>query len=212
MSACYFSLKLRNSEKNIMKSLVDFGCGDGWYLSANRSRGFSLAGFEPHSKFTENLSCRLGIPIFSELKSLFEMHEDKTDVVTMHFVLEHLTNLNEAFETVNRLLKKGGIFYFVIPNIASWETKLFGKKWHNLDPPRHISFPEPKAISELARKWGFTIISEKNKSFPNGIAGSLSVVLAGNFSYPLFIMFMPVGVILSKIFPSGNKGYILQKL
>jgi SAM-dependent methyltransferase len=211
MSACYFNVKsiLRTSEPPL---LIDFGCGDGWFLEANRHPGVALAGFEVDQSLADHLSNELQLPVYANEAELLRDCEGRADVVTMHFVLEHLTDINHTFEIVRKLLKPGGIFYFAVPDISSWEARIFGKKWHNLDAPRHISFPEARSIEQLSERWGFEAIKHRAVPFPNGVAGSLPVVLFGRFKFSIFLLFLPLGILLSRMFPSGNAAYWLKRL
>lgn len=211
MSASYFNTHKFLEEKKSPALLLDFGCGDGWYLDASRALNLTLIGFEANNKHADQLSKTLALPVYSDEQALLCDFEGKIDIVTMHFVLEHLTNLNVAFETVQKLLKPGGTFYFVIPNISSWEARIFGRKWHNLDAPRHISFPEERSIKQLSERWGFETIRHCGAPFPNGVAGSMSVVLTGRFRFIIFLLFLPLGILFSRIFPSGNAAYWLRK-
>lgn len=211
MSACYFDTK-SISKGNESKLLIDFGCGDGWFLEGNRGKGLNLAGYELDQGLAGHLSNELKIPIYWDKEELLRDCEGRADAVTMHFVLEHLTDINKAFEVVGRLLKPGGTFYFTVPNISSWEARMFGKKWHNLDAPRHISFPETRSINQLSGRWGFEVARRRGVPFPNGVAGSVPVVLFGRFKFSIFLLSLPVGILLSRMFPSGNVAYWLKKL
>lgn len=211
MSACYFNTRKFLAERTSPALLLDFGCGDGWYLDASRAPSMNLVGFESNNAHAARLSKNLDLPVYSEMHTLLSDYEGKADIVTMHFVLEHLTDINKAFENVHKLLKPGGVFYFIIPNISSWESRLFGKKWHNLDAPRHISFPEAQSIQQLSERWGFEITKRQGVPFPNGVSGSMPVVLTGRFRFSIFLLFLPLGILLSRIFPSGNMAYWLKK-
>lgn len=211
MRACYFDAK-SIPKRSGSTLLIDFGCGDGWFLDANKGQGLDLAGYEVNQSLADHLSKELQLPIYANETELLRDCKERADVVTMHFVLEHLTDINHAFEVVRKLLKADGIFYFAVPNISSWEARIFGKKWHNLDAPRHISFPEAKSIRQLAERWGFESVKHRDVPFPNGVAGSLPVVLFGKFKFPIFLLFLPIGILLSRIFPSGNTAYWLKKL
>lgn len=211
MSACYFNTRRFLAGRKNSGLLIDFGCGDGSFLDASRHPNLKVLGFEVDSVHAAYLESSLNIKIYSDEQAILHDCEGQADVVTMHFVLEHLTDINKAFETVNRLLKPGGIFYFVIPNISSWEARLFGKKWHNLDAPRHISFPEKEAIRQLTERWGFEITDHLEAPFPNGVAGSIPVILTGRFIFFVFLIFLPIGILLSRLFPSGVGAYWLKK-
>lgn len=210
MGGCYFQIRKFLAEKK-QCLLIDLGCGDGGFLDSARDPKLILVGFEVNKNHAENLSNLLKVPIYSDDQALLQNYEGRADVVTMHFVLEHLTNLNGAFDTVQRLLKPEGIFFFSVPNISSWEARLFGKKWHNLDAPRHISFPESESIRQLAKRWGFEVIRYQGIPFPNGVAGSLPVVLTGKFRFWLYLLCLPLGILLSRISPDGNRAYSLRK-
>lgn len=210
MGAAYFRAHDYLTKSNEPSLLLDFGCGDGWFLDENRAPNLTLIGFEATGNQATHVAEMLNLPIYSDEQVLLRDYEGKVDVVTMHFVLEHLTDINHAFGIVKRLLKPNGMFYFVIPNISSWEARFFGKMWHNLDAPRHICFPEIYAINQIAGRWGFDIIKKRCVPFPNGVAGSIPVMLTGRFRFSIFLAFLPLGIILSRIFPSGNAAYWLR--
>src|SRR6266571_3175352 len=110
--------------------LLDYGCGDGWFLRSYAQKRAFLLGFERSAAQADSLSKRLHLPVYSDPERLVSDFRGKVDVLTMHFVLEHLTDLTQAFLHVEELLKPGGIFFLTLPSLESWEAKLFGKKWH----------------------------------------------------------------------------------
>ena len=207
MSAVYF----HDTDLPPGASVVDYGCGDGWFLESLKQRGFKTVGFELDSGQASRLSERLGIPVYSRQDELLKDWAGKADVVTMHFVLEHVTNLHQTFETVRQLLRPGGRFYFVVPNVNSVESRWFKEKWHNLDPPRHISFPEDRQVRELATQHGFEWRARRWRPFPNGIAGSIPVILTGKFRFLLFLLALPIGILLSRLWPDGTAAYWLER-
>ena len=207
LSSAYYSTNKDASGR----VLLDYGCGDGWFLDTCKNNNYELHGYEPNPAHAQELSRRLNLEISSDINALILKHQGRMDILTMHFVLEHLHNLQEAFLHASLLIRQGGLFFFTIPNFMSLERKLFGKKWHNLDPPRHISFPEESVVRALAEEWGFEIVARKFMAFPNGFAASLTVLLAGRFVPHLFFLMMPIGVLLSRMFPDGVQGYSLIK-
>lgn len=192
--------------------LVDYGCGDGWFLESARARGLEVAGFEPEAKHARQLATLLNLDVTASRESLLREYGGKCDVVTMHFVLEHVTNLDEAIETARDLLKPGGLLYVAVPDVRSWEARLFRSAWHGLDAPRHISFPDMQSIRQLAKRWGFEVSSIRKLPFPNGVAGSLATILTRHFSFPLFLGFLPIGIVLARVFPGGAAAYFLTRV
>jgi len=192
--------------------LLDYGCGDGSYLETQRAHGLTLAGYEAEASQARRLTERLGLPVHSDLARLFAEAEGTMDAVTMHFVVEHLTDLDAGFEAARRLLKPEGRFYFVVPHEDSLEARLFGRKWHNLDAPRHVSFPAPAHVLELAARHGFGLERHAPAAFPNGFAASIPVVLTGRFRFPLFALALPLGLVFSRLCPTGVRAYWLRRL
>ena len=191
--------------------ILDYGCGDGGFLENSLNGDLDLIGFEPNISHSKCLSKKLGIPIYSDFSELLSNHEGKIDVITLHFVLEHLSNPQDIFQQLFRLLKPGGMLFFIIPNIDSIEARLFGRKWHALDPPRHLNFLEETHVRTMSLKHGFELKRSQLVPFPNGFAGSLPVIFGDKFRYFLFLICFPLGIIFSRLFPCGTKGYWLVK-
>lgn len=193
------------------RRLLDFGCGDGWFLESCQGLGYDLTGFEPDPDHAANLSRAIGVRVESDIRSLRNEQAGSFDIVTMNFVVEHLTELDQAFADVYRLLRPGGEFYFSVPNLQSNEARIFGRKWHGLDPPRHISFPGEDIVRLLADRHGFEFEKGTNLPFPPGLAGSIPVVLTGKFRYPLFLLSMPLALLVNYLRPESARAYWLRK-
>lgn len=192
--------------------LLDYGCGDGGYLQARRGSGWTLIGYENNPTHAARLAQRLQLPVYSHRAELLPSQRGTLDVVTMHFALEHLTDLDEAFADVRELLRPGGTFYYVVPEASSWEARLFKRRWHGLDPPRHVSFPDPGTARRLAERHGFALTHHAGVAFPNTFAASLPPALVGRFSFPAFALFLPLGILFSRLAPTGSRAYWLEKV
>jgi SAM-dependent methyltransferase len=192
--------------------IVDYGCGDGGYLGTLRGKGYELIGYEENAGQAARLTADLGLPVHHSVDSLFATVDGRAECVTMHFVVEHLTDLEAGFETARRLLEPKGVFYFVVPHEHSLEARLFGRKWHNLDPPRHVSFPEAAHVQALAERHGLRLEKHAPVPFPNGFAASVPVVLTGRFRFALFALALPLGVLFSRLVPTGTHAYWLRRL
>lgn len=191
--------------------LLDFGCGDGSYLESIDGKVGCLIGFEASPSQAEKVHARLGCEVYSSLSNATEALKERVDIVTAHFVIEHLQDLHGTFQFWNQILKPGGIIHLSVPNIRSWEARLFGKKWHGLDAPRHISFPDDKSLAMLADQHDFRIENKRHGIFPNTWAASLSTILAGRYRQGLFLVFIPLSFILSLLFPQSTAVYTLRK-
>lgn len=189
--------------------LLDFGCGDGWYLDWCKEEGIAAVGFETNPEHADRLGKQLGVPVYSEIKRLAAEYASAFDVITLHFVVEHLTDIQGVLSQLRVLLKPGGVIRYVVPNVDSWEFRLFGRKWHSLDPPRHISFPDARHALRLANDLSMIYDGEESTPFPNGFGGSIPTLLTGRFRPLMFLATLPVSWPLTWLFPSGNRAYRL---
>jgi SAM-dependent methyltransferase len=168
-------------------TLLDYGCGDGTFLREIRKKFGAVCGFEPGSAHAAALSEQLNAPVYSSAEKLCAEHAGEPDVITAHFVLEHVNDLHGAFKTFQTLLKPGGLLYIAVPNVRSWEARLFKRLWHGLDAPRHLVFPEAGHFETLAEKYGFSAPQISFAAFPNTLAASLATLLTGR-SHPALLM------------------------
>lgn len=212
MKRCYFDVQSEPESREPGSVLLDFGCGDGWFLDSLKGQRLVRIGYEVDPGQATKLAEGMKIPVYSDEFTLLAAYRGKVDVITMHFVLEHIADLRKTLGLVHELLRPDGLLFITIPEISSWEFKLFRRKWHNLDPPRHICFPGRKGIQKICQRWGFDMEKSFPVPFPNGVAGSLSTILFGRFRFLPFLFMLPLGVLISRLFPSGNRAYVLKKL
>lgn len=171
-------------------TLLDYGCGDGTFLREMQHEFASACGFEPVHTHAAALSRQLDVPIYSSTAQLRAERAGAMNVVTAHFVLEHANDLHDAFNTFSAVLKPGGLLHIAVPNISSWEARLFKKRWHGLDPPRHLVFPEAVHLKTLARDYGFSALHVSFAAFPNTLAASLATALSGRCQSALLLGFI----------------------
>ncbi len=191
--------------------LLDYGCGDGTYLREIRSRFKGVCGYEPGASQAADVARRLGVPVYSDRAPMGADLAGTVDILTAHFVLEHVDDLHHAFRNFRLLLKPGGCLYGVVPNIRSWEARWFQKRWHGLDAPRHLVFPEKRHFVQLAKDHGFDRLHFSYAAFPNTLAGSLATVLAGHFHPILMIALGLPCFLLSMLAPQGTLCFCMFK-
>jgi len=191
--------------------LLDFGCGDGWFLGSMKKAGVVCEGYEFQPDHAQRLSAHLGLPVFGETDRLARERTGAYQAITMHYVLEHVASPRSTLATLERLLAPDGLLYIVVPNVDSWEGRVFARRWHGLDPPRHVSFPTPSVMQSLANDAGLLLETSRHVAFAPTSAASIVSVVAGRYRHALFLAAMPAGVILSRMAPSGSLSYVLRK-
>ena len=122
---------------------------------------WDLYGIEMEESTAEQATAKTSAKVFvgDVLAAPFEA--SSFDVITCFDVLEHVYKPREFTMKVCEWLKPGGIFYAMMPNIDSWEAKLFRSYWFGLELPRHLSHFSPHSLRYLMRDIGFEEIIVK---------------------------------------------------
>jgi len=68
-------------------------------------------------------------------------------------VPDPLLVLHEA----RKLLTPGGKLVIAVPNIDSWPFRWFGRYWHGLNPPRHLTHFTPALLLQLLQRSRFRV-------------------------------------------------------
>jgi SAM-dependent methyltransferase len=134
-------------------AILDIGCSSGGFLAYLRGGAWQLFGIEASEEAAEKARVITGGRIVSGDVVDADLEPNSIDVITCSDVLEHLYGPRAVFERVSRWLKPGGIFYVFVPNISSWEARMFGPCWYGLDLPRHLhhySAPSLRALANFA--------------------------------------------------------------
>jgi SAM-dependent methyltransferase len=134
--------------------LLDIGCSNGSFLSAMKSENWNLAGVEISAASAEKARLASGATVFTGDILNAPLAPESFDVVTSFDVLEHLYQPRETMEKIAQWLKPGGIFYVVLPNLESWEARLFRSYWFGLELPRHLGHFSPTSLRHLAHAAG----------------------------------------------------------
>jgi len=96
--------------------LLDIGCGQGYVLEHALNRGWDVWGLEPSKTWAHKTATRLGIKVWAQRIENADLPASVCDCVFSDSVIEHLAEPMEMMKLVQRVLKPGGIAYFVTPN------------------------------------------------------------------------------------------------
>ncbi len=140
--------------------VLEIGASRGSLLNELRNLGMEVHGVEISRRACEDARKYFGINIENAdiLNSKYKAFKSFFDAVIMLDVLEHLVNQNQVLSVVNEVLKIGGYLILTLPNIDSWEFKLFKKYWEWLAPPAHLFYYSPKTLNLMLKKHGFKIL------------------------------------------------------
>ena len=79
------------------------------------------------------------------------------DIITMWDTVEHIVDQNLLFNSVKKMLRKNGLFFFSTPNTDSFEWMVANTEHVQLLPPGHVNLLNIKSISKLLKNNGFSL-------------------------------------------------------
>ncbi len=159
--------KLRIHNKSKIK-ILDIGCGDGTFLE-QLPEYFEKFGYEPSQTGRNEVLAKKNIRLYPALDLTHEM--GTFDIITFWQSLEHIAEPKALLQSAHCLLKDGGTLFISVPNIDSWQAKIFRGKWFHLDPLRHFLHYTPKTLAHLLRQNHFLPVSFDTVSWEYGLFG-----------------------------------------
>jgi 2-polyprenyl-3-methyl-5-hydroxy-6-metoxy-1,4-benzoquinol methylase len=137
-------------------SLLDVGCGTGYFAGKLSQKGWNVTGIEPSSIAAEIAREKFGIKVLSS-ESIHKLENRQFDVITLWHVLEHIDSLEDMMISFQCLLKEQGKLIVALPNINSYDASKYKNHWAAYDVPRHRWHFSPETFANLALKYGFSI-------------------------------------------------------
>jgi len=144
-------LKKYSPKKNKM-DICEFGCSSGFMLYPFKKKGHNCFGVEP-SGFFKNYLKKNEIQIIEE-ENFSKKNNQKFDLITHFFVLEHVSDPINFLNNQLNFLKKGGKIIFEIPNVSDplhtlYNIDSFEKFYWSIAHPWYFSY---KSLQFLLKK------------------------------------------------------------
>jgi len=144
--------------------VLDLGCGAGRLLDWLKRHGWQTYGVEI-SKQAAEYGKKRGLNIFNGELVETKFPQEFFDAVVINQVLEHLYDPKGILWEVYRVLRPGGLLIVGVPNIESYESKVFGEYWSPLDIPRHLYHFSYETLKTMLQKTGFIVEKMVGKTF-----------------------------------------------
>jgi SAM-dependent methyltransferase len=140
-------------------NILDIGCSSGGFLSTLNTANWKLHGIEIAHETAEKARLATGAEVFTGEATQAPFVPNTFDVITSFDVLEHVYEPRHFLSKVHEWLKPGGIFYTTLPNINSWESRIFESFWYGLELPRHLFHFSPQSLGYVMNSLGFQQLS-----------------------------------------------------
>lgn len=142
--------------------VLDVGCASGRLLANIRAQGFpNVTGLDPSPACAATAARLYGVDVRTMTLGQIAGTGQQFDFVIMVGVLEHLPELDSAFEHLRALLPPGGLLYVEVPDATAFAD------WPNAPyqdfSTEHINFFSPISLDNLMLAHGFTrVFLERN--------------------------------------------------
>jgi 2-polyprenyl-3-methyl-5-hydroxy-6-metoxy-1,4-benzoquinol methylase len=152
-------------------SLLDIGCGTGFFLSAAKKNGWKTTGIEPN-KIARKIAAKKKLKIQESLEDIKK--DQKFDAISLFHVLEHVHDLRKTGKKIVSHLNETGRVFIAVPNIESYDAVSYGTNWAAWDVPRHLYHFNQKTIQTFADEVGLEIIGQEPLKFDSFYVALLS--------------------------------------
>ncbi|TET42815.1 MAG: class I SAM-dependent methyltransferase [Dehalococcoidia bacterium] len=183
-------------------TLLDIGCGEGFFLFNASKAGYTTKGIEISQDAAEYAGREFGLDVEAKPFEELQFPDNYFDVVTLWQVLEHVPYPLIVLKEVHRILKPEGLLATSTPDIESILAKILRRKWWNLRR-LHINQFTAKTLTDMLKRAGFkNVFSTKYKEH---ISISMLVI-------PLLKHLKMYERAESRFYPSSTSGKIMNKL
>lgn len=142
------------------KSLLEIGCGNGFFLEEALKQRFDRTwGVEPSVSAIENAPIKVKRFIKNDIfkKGLFE--NDFFDVVCFFQTLDHIVDPNKFLRTCHEVLKEKGVIFCIVHDIDSLSARLMGEKSPIFDIEHTYLFNQ-QTLRKLFEKNNFKVLNQ----------------------------------------------------
>jgi len=135
-------------------TLLDIGCGEGFFLFNASRMGYTVKGVELSQEAGEYARREFDLDIETKPFEEAEFRENYFDVVTLWQVLEHVPHPLVILKEVHRILKPGGLVAVSTPDFGGVPAKILRRRWWNIRR-LHINQFTTKTLGDILRNAGF---------------------------------------------------------
>ncbi len=178
--------------------LLEVGCGLGHLLRRFQDR-FEAYGVDlsPYSVDQSAKTAPRARVRQLAAEDIDEFEPDFFDALVSIHVIEHLAEPEDFVRKTRRILRPGGLFFMVTPNLGAPLRGWKGQEWQGLRDETHISLKYPDEWLTMLRRNGFSI----KKAFGDGMWDIPYVKhLPNAVQWPVFALPAAIQVLLSKPF------------
>mgnify|MGYP001028236444 CR=1 FL=1 len=139
-------------------TLLDIGCGEGFFLFNASRMGYTVKGVELSQEAGEYARREFDLDIETKPFEEAEFRENYFDVVTLWQVLEHVPHPLVILKEVHRILKPGGLVAVSTPDFGGVPAKILRRRWWNIRS-LHVNQFTTRTLKGILENAGFKNVS-----------------------------------------------------
>lgn len=154
--------------KDTALRLLDVGCGSGLLVAdccqrfTATGRAVKPIGLELSKRLAKYATKRFApwsgeVIAAPALKGLNKVNDKSVDVATLISFLEHDTKPLDLLVALRPKLSRNGAAIIKVPNYASLNRRIRGKRWCGFRFPDHVNYFTPQTMQRLAEEAGYTV-------------------------------------------------------
>jgi SAM-dependent methyltransferase len=93
----------------------------------------------------------------SAVEGVTQMERESIDLALLSSLLEHEYQPLQLLQGLHGVLAAEGAVAIKVPNFASWNRIIRGRRWCGFRFPDHVNYFTPKTLQRLAEEAGFTV-------------------------------------------------------
>jgi SAM-dependent methyltransferase len=157
--------------------LLEIGCGQGHFLRAARSLGYSVAGVEPHPERARRIQDELGIEVRCSLLEDLEWQNASFDVVYHCDLLSHFPKPVQALRKMSSLLAPDGVLACEAGTLGAIHPLWY--RWiGQVGFPQHRWLYSPKSLRRVFVDAGMQILQMQHFGLAPAVAMHRLFVMA----------------------------------
>jgi SAM-dependent methyltransferase len=138
-------------------SLLEIGCGNGFFLEEARAQGYAVVwGVEPSTAAIAQADSQVRPHIVCDTMRPGLFASEQFDVICLFQVLDHIPDPGALLDECLRVLKSGGVMLCINHNIGAASARLLKDRSPIIDI-EHTYLYSPATISRIAAAHGFAV-------------------------------------------------------